>query len=411
MNTQESRLFFQWIVNHGDRLKVLNVGSGTSEYYKRQQPNIWNDLLKPLMDLGHEVTNLDIKSGDGVDISAPLHKIPVADKTYDVVLFSSVLEHIKPEHIEESINQIHRILKDDGIVIASVPASYPRHDVYDNGIRIKSQSEWFKYFDNKLWHMLDYLETEKLPAKPFYKNFNELTWMSIAKFVKQKDTVTVICLNWKRPDNIPQIMNSFSDWPIRPKVIMFDNSGKFKLHNTHGLDIKLISSSFNFQSMAKNIIALFADTEYVLFQDDDLMLSYELVNRMLECINKNPDSVICLKYGILDDKGNYYRSAFSLETKPVDFTVGRAMLVRRDLVGCSFKPEYMPIYDIGEEDLCLGLAIQLYTRKPAYVVSINGCKPTELPDHNGRVSRPWHMPNRTKTINMFKELGWRSFIG
>lgn len=411
MNEEESKILFKWLDEHFQKMgiekaMILNIGSGDEKYYTVSQPNIQADLIGPLINKGHTLQNLDIKEGPGIHITSEIHKIGEPDKKYDAIIFSSVIEHINPDHIPASIAQMRRVLKDDGIIVASAPASYPKHDIYDNGIRIHELEQWESYFQEHLWEPLIFHKTAKIPPKSFYKDYKDMTWMTMWKGRKYNPSCTVICLNWKRPENMEEVMNGISNQTINCKSFIWDNSGK-------GLNIKphyKVISSHNFESKVKNILPLLIDTEYVLFQDDDLMLHPKTVEVMIDCCKRYPESVICLKYGVMDSN-EYIASNYSSTEKPIDFTVGRVMLMRTELAGASLNPEFKEMYDIGEEDLCLGLAVQMFTKKPAYVVPIQSCRPIELADHDGRCHRSYHYRNRTKTINMFKELGWVSNFG
>lgn len=49
--------------------------------------------------------------------------LPFADDSFDVVFSSNVLEHITLEEISQSLSEIHRVLKPDGVAIHILPTS------------------------------------------------------------------------------------------------------------------------------------------------------------------------------------------------------------------------------------------------------------------------------------------------
>ncbi len=64
----------------------------------------------------YETADLHMK---GVDHTVDLQQLPFADKTYDFVYASHVLEHIPDD--EKALAEIRRILKPNGIAILPVP--------------------------------------------------------------------------------------------------------------------------------------------------------------------------------------------------------------------------------------------------------------------------------------------------
>jgi SAM-dependent methyltransferase len=95
--------------------RILEIGAGTGLQAKR------------LSEAGFRVDAIDLKSSsyrssrvwpvtdyDGRDI-------PFADKSFDVIFSSSVLEHIP--HLDAMLHEMRRVLKDDGIAVHIVPAT------------------------------------------------------------------------------------------------------------------------------------------------------------------------------------------------------------------------------------------------------------------------------------------------
>jgi SAM-dependent methyltransferase len=99
----------------GVRCRLLEVGAGTGAQAKR------------LSELGYAVSALDVKESsyhkvrcfkiteyDGINI-------PFPSSSHDVVFSSHVLEHIV--HLDEVLQEMHRVLSDDGICVHLVPTS------------------------------------------------------------------------------------------------------------------------------------------------------------------------------------------------------------------------------------------------------------------------------------------------
>lgn len=106
-------------------LKILNVGVGTG------------DDVPILAQFGAVyVLDIDQKALDLVDGSYVMEKrqadacqLPYSDETFDIVVSFDVMEHV--EHDQKMINEIHRVLKNNGTYIFTVPAYnwlYSAHD-------------------------------------------------------------------------------------------------------------------------------------------------------------------------------------------------------------------------------------------------------------------------------------------
>lgn len=66
-----------------------------------------------------EITSIDIAGTENVDYIADAHYLPFKNETFDAVWIQAVLEHvISPQKV---VNEIHRTLKDGGIVYSEIP--------------------------------------------------------------------------------------------------------------------------------------------------------------------------------------------------------------------------------------------------------------------------------------------------
>ena len=99
-------------------LDVLEIGCGSggnikhlSKYFNTMDGIEYD---KEMVDYCNSTLPNDIKNG-----YLP-YNMPVVDKKYDVILLLDVLEHIQDD--ENSLIEIKKLLKDDGIVIINVPA-------------------------------------------------------------------------------------------------------------------------------------------------------------------------------------------------------------------------------------------------------------------------------------------------
>lgn len=103
-------------VRHYLKGRVLNAGSGTRDISHLIDGELVNQDLGWE---GDESANLHIRS--------PLHRIPVPDNHFDVVLNVAVMEHV--ENPEEVVPEFLRVLKPGGHLVLEVPFLQPEHKV------------------------------------------------------------------------------------------------------------------------------------------------------------------------------------------------------------------------------------------------------------------------------------------
>lgn len=117
---------------------LVNVGSSTREFREVRQPHIDRLIFAPLRGRGVEVIHSDLKAAPGVDIAGDLGDDAVQARLRArrprAALTSNLLEHVtRPAELAAAIGAL---VGPGGIVIATVPRSYPYHaDPIDTGFR------------------------------------------------------------------------------------------------------------------------------------------------------------------------------------------------------------------------------------------------------------------------------------
>jgi SAM-dependent methyltransferase len=108
---------------------LLNLGSSTREFREQVQPATVTHMFEPLRARGVEVIHLDRRTGNGIDIRADLLDdgdfARLRPEGYSAVLCCNVLEHVADA--AEFARRCWRLARPGGLVIATVPRSYPRH--------------------------------------------------------------------------------------------------------------------------------------------------------------------------------------------------------------------------------------------------------------------------------------------
>lgn len=81
--------------------------------------------LRPLFP-DKKYVGADMRKGPGVDIILNLHNIDLPSETIGTVLILDTLEHV--EFVRKAIEEVHRILMPNGILIISSVMNFPIHD-------------------------------------------------------------------------------------------------------------------------------------------------------------------------------------------------------------------------------------------------------------------------------------------
>ncbi len=98
-----------------------------------------------------------------VDIKAPLHSIPLPDRTADVILCAEVLEHVPNPH--EVLVELARLLKPGGRLYISVPFSAREHQI---------PHDYFRYTQYGLKYLIEQAGLEVLAINPVRGDFYRL---------------------------------------------------------------------------------------------------------------------------------------------------------------------------------------------------------------------------------------------
>ncbi len=81
--------------------------------------------LRPLFP-GQSYTGVDLRPGPGVDLVASVEHLPQADASVGTVLALNTFEHVA--HFWRGFEEIHRVLRPDGVLIVSCPFYFHIHN-------------------------------------------------------------------------------------------------------------------------------------------------------------------------------------------------------------------------------------------------------------------------------------------
>jgi SAM-dependent methyltransferase len=99
-------------------MRVLDAGSGKlPEQYLRDE----------ILATGATLHTCDLNFGPGVDFEADVSAMPFDDGSYDIVLNTQVLEHVKDPG--KVCKELARVLKPGGLLFLTTPQSSPLHNL------------------------------------------------------------------------------------------------------------------------------------------------------------------------------------------------------------------------------------------------------------------------------------------
>lgn len=100
-------------------LNVLDVGCGSKPYkelFKDAKSYVGIDTNNS----GHDHTD------ESIDLFYDGRKMPIESGTYDAAVSFQVIEHV--ENVDVFLTEISRVVKDNGVVLMSIPFVWPEHE-------------------------------------------------------------------------------------------------------------------------------------------------------------------------------------------------------------------------------------------------------------------------------------------
>ena len=110
---------------------LLNLGSGTAQARERAKPYIDQLTLAPLRGKGWRIVHSDLQQGEGIDLSGdmfdPAFQQQLQALQPGLVMFCNVFEHLPAKLRAQAPATLERILAPGGLLLITVPRSYPYH--------------------------------------------------------------------------------------------------------------------------------------------------------------------------------------------------------------------------------------------------------------------------------------------
>lgn len=129
MLAREAGRLREVLLGQRDISPLLNLGSSTRHFREIAQPHIDRDLFQPLRQAGVIVVHGDLKAADGVDLAGDILDAAVAAdlraKHFRCILLANLLEHVRDAQAVAAACEA--IVEPGGLILATVPSSYPFH--------------------------------------------------------------------------------------------------------------------------------------------------------------------------------------------------------------------------------------------------------------------------------------------
>ena len=126
------------LLAQGEISPLLNLGSSTRAFREETKPHIERELFAPLRAAGVKVVHSDLKQDEGVDLPGdildPAVRADLKGRGFRALLIANMLEHVRDR--AAVIAACEEIVGPGGLILATVPASFPYHaDPIDTGYR------------------------------------------------------------------------------------------------------------------------------------------------------------------------------------------------------------------------------------------------------------------------------------
>ena len=221
-------------------------------------------------------------------------------------------------------------------------------------------------------------------------------------------TVRVIVLNYKRPENVLQIVKAFEGFfPIT--IINNNPNESIRLP---GIDpksdknyktIEIINNNDNLYCMDRWLRCYQFCEEYKLILDDDILPHINLVTEMLS--RKEPIVGIYGKSNVCNSSSYEELSDHWCVNANVDFLVGSAILVKQDILNLIRDDLFKVGHPKRGDDIIVSYLIKKQLKMP-FLKTIEG-KVLSLPEGSVGLNKdPEHFSMRWNVVEKFKNLTW-----
>jgi len=138
---------FLELANQFTRGKLIDIGCGAKPYKE-----MLSHLVTQHIGVDHQLT---VHDKSNIDLFGTAYSIPADSGSFDSAICTAVLEHL--EEPEQAIRECHRVLKQDGYAIYSVPFIWQLHE---------QPRDFFRYSKYGLEYLFKKVGFEVIEVRP-----------------------------------------------------------------------------------------------------------------------------------------------------------------------------------------------------------------------------------------------------
>lgn len=154
-------------------------------------------------------------------------------------------------------------------------------------------------------------------------------------------TLTAVILNWKRPGNLREhILPSLEANPTIAEIIVVNNN-RSEAPIAEGGKVTILEGSRDFGLDSRFAAALLARCDFVLIQDDDILLPENSIQELLNAAIADSHRLHCC-FGRNPAGANTYASNVDRREAEVEMALTRALVVKREHLSLFFEARESP---------------------------------------------------------------------
>lgn len=207
--------------------------------------------------------------------------------------------------------------------------------------------------------------------------------------------VTVLLLNWKRPDNLRLILDALAGQSVKPEIFLWNNYPAQPIE--HKGITQQITSGTNQYCSPRWTMALQAQTTYIMTCDDDLMPSDKhLIQDVIETDKSSvgdPYRIIGAFGKVLVPGVGYEQCTAAYYDQPCDIVLGRMMFMKTAMLQKRLLRQPVSNCDTTDDIAVSGIMARGQTRVHLRSGIFRG-RLIELPDNDAICKEPGHFARR-----------------
>jgi hypothetical protein len=103
----------------------------------------------------------------------------------------------------------------------------------------------------------------------------------------KSESASLLILSWMRPDNLREILTVESKYPLISEIIVFNNNPNMQIPAPNS-KVRVLNSSHDFGLRCRWIMGALARNQYLVFQDDDILLPETVLHEFVTRLEGDP---------------------------------------------------------------------------------------------------------------------------